>query len=138
MVNVNVQLPPVVSAPFPQAAETLQRENQLRPTIPKTEETHAYAKMREQHGKEQIAHQSGVIVQKDASESSAQQQQSNRFNQRRDHFFATKLKFSEQQAEQLDVQLEGISDYKQVLSVIQAKYNNATSPLPDPLIDYSI
>ena len=67
MVNVNVQLPPVVAASFPHATEGLQRENQLQPAIPKTEEVHSYAKMREQHEREQVAHQSKQILQNDFS-----------------------------------------------------------------------
>lgn len=137
MVNVNIQLPPVISAPFPQASESIQRENQLRPTIPKTVETQSYARLREDQDREQVAHQSSQIVQKDNSES-AQQQRSKSFSQRREQFFAAKLKISEQELQQLNVELEGISDFKQVLSVIQAKYNNAVSPIPDPEIDYKV
>lgn len=137
MVNVNVQLPPVISAPFPQATESIQRENQLRPTIPKTEETHSYARLRENQDKEQVAHQSSQIVQKNSSES-AQQQRSKGFSQRREHFFATKLKISEKEMQELPIESEQISDFKQVISVIQAKYKNSVSPIPEPEIDYKI
>ena len=137
MVNVNVQLPPIVAAPFPQAAETLHRQNQLQTAIPKTEETHAYAKMRSQQEREQVAHQSGQILQKDNS-GSKQQRHSNGFNQRRDFFFSSKLKLSHREMDKVSVQLKGISDYKQVVSVIQAKYNDAVSPIPEPTVNYDI
>lgn len=137
MVNVNVQLPPIVAAPFPQAAETLHRQNQLQTAIPKTEETHAYAKMRSQQEREQVAHQSGQILQKDDPESK-QQRHSSGFNQRRDFFFSSKLKLSHREMDKVSVQLKGISDYKQVVSVIQAKYNDAVSPIPEPTVNYDI
>jgi len=137
MVNVNVQLPPIAAAPFPQAAETLQRQNQLQTAIPKTEETHSYSKMRSQQDREQAAHQSSQIIQKEYP-NSKQQQQSGGFNQRRDFFFATKLKLSHHEMDELSVELAGISDYKKVISVIQAKYNNAVSPMPEPNVNYAI
>jgi len=137
MVNVNVQLPPIVTANFPQAAETLHRENQLRPTIPKTEETHSYSKMRDHQDREQVAHQSHQIIQ-EQDYPPQQQQQSEGFKQRRDSFFSSKLKLSDSEMDKLDVTLAGISDYKKVMSVIQEKYNNAVSPLPDPTIHVDI
>ena len=137
MVNVNVQLPPIATAPFPQAAEGLRQENQLQPAIPKTEETHAYAKMRDQQEREQVAHQSSQIIQ-DNSKNSHQQEQSSSANQKRNFFFASKLKLSPHELDTLTVELSGISDYKQVMSVIQAKYTNAVSPIPEPVVSYSI
>lgn len=137
MVNVNVQLPPIAAAPFPMAAEGLHRENQLQPAIPKTEEAHAYAKMRDQQEREQVAHQSSQIIQ-DNHKGSQQQDQPTNSNQRRDFFFASKLKLSSQEADSLSVELSGISDYKQVMSVIQAKYTNAVLPIPEPVVSYSI
>jgi len=137
MVNVNVQLPTVVTAPFPQAAETLQRQNQLQTAIPKAEETHSYSKMRSQQEREQVAHQSSQIIQKEYP-SSKQQEQPGRFNQRRDFFFATKLKLSHHEMDELSVELAGISDYKKVISVIQEKYNNAVSPMSESNINYTI
>jgi len=137
MVNVNVQLPPIVAAPFPQAAETLHRQNQLQTAIPKTEETHAYAKMRSQQEREQVAHQSSQIIQKEHPDSK-QQRHSGAFNQRRDFFFSSKLKLSHREMDKVSVKLEGISDYKQVISVIQAKYSDAVSPFPEPTVNYNI
>jgi len=138
MVNVNVQLPPIVAAPFPQAAESLQRENLLQPAIPKTEKSHAYAKMSEHQERENVAHQSSQIIQKDSGSSSQPKGQSSGFNQRREHFFATKLQLTPQEMEQVNVELAGISDYKEVISVIQKKYSEAVSPIPEPTIKYSL
>lgn len=137
MVNVNVQLPPLVAASFPQAAEALHRQNQLQTAIPKTEETHAYTKMRSQQEREQPEMQSYNILQKD-SEQSKHQDQSTNTNQRRDFFFASKLKLSHKEMDNLSVELAGITDYKQAITAIQAKYNNAVSPIPDPTVDYNI
>lgn len=137
MVNVNVQLPPIAAAPFPQAAQTLQRENQLQTAIPKTEETHSYSKIRSQQEREQVAHQSSQIIQKEYP-NSKEQGQSGGFNKRRDFFFATKLKLSHHEMDHLSVELQGILDFKQVISVIQEKYNSAVSPIPEPSVNYAI
>jgi hypothetical protein len=137
MVNVNVQLPPLVAASFPQAAEALHRQNQLQPAIPKTEETHAYTKMRSQQEREQPEMQGYDILQKGSGQSK-HQDQSTSTNQRRDFFFASKLKLSHREMDDLSVELADISDFKQAITAIQAKYNNAVSPFPDPTVDYNI
>lgn len=137
MVNVNVQLPPIIAAPFPQASESLHRENLLQPAIPKTEKSQAYAKMREHQERESAAHQSSQIIQQEESNKQSEGQSSG-FQQRREHFFATKLKLSSQELEQLNIESKEINDYKEVISVIQKKYLNAVSPLPDPTVDYNI
>lgn len=136
MVNVNVQLPPVVAAPFPQATETLQRENALQTAIPKTEQTHAYAKMREQQEREQMAYQSSHIIQKDTD--SPQQQNSGGFKQKRDFFFAKKLKISTSEVSNLVVEPLQKPDYQRVMSVILAKYKGAVSPIPSPSISHNV
>jgi len=137
MVNVNVQLPPIIAAPFPQASESLHRENLLQPAIPKTEKSHAYAKMREHEERENVAHQSSEIIQKEPSKGQSKQNSSG-FNQRREHFFATKLKLTPQELDQVNVQPNDITDYKEVISVIQKKYTDAVSPIAEPSINYNI
>ena len=137
MVNVNVQLPPIVAAPFPQASESLHRENLLQPAIPKTEKSHSYAKMRDQQERENVAHQSNQIIQTESGTEKGSQQQSSKFTQKRDFFFATKLKLTPHEVDQIKAQLTGISDYKEVMSVIQAKYENAVAPIPIPTITVS-
>ena len=138
MVNVNVQLPPVVAAPFPQAAEGLHRENLLQTAIPKTEQAHAYAKMRGDQEREETAYQSKEIIQDNQQGSSQQQEQSTHSQQRRDFFFAAKLKLSPHEVEALNVELKGISDFNEVISVIQAKYKDAVSPYPQPSVSYNV
>lgn len=139
MVNVNVQLPPLLAAQVPQAAEALHRQNQLQPAIPKTEETHAYTKMRDQQNRQQLAKEQHQIVQENSDYSKQQSQsKSTNIHQRRDFFFAAKLKLSHREMDDLSVELAGISDYKQVISVIQTKYNNAVSPMPEPKVNYNI
>jgi len=138
MVNVNVQLPPVVVAPFPQAAEGLHRENLLQTAIPKTEQAHAYAKIRGEQEREETAYQSREIIQDNKQGSSQQQEQSTHSQQRRNFFFAAKLKLSPHEVEALNVELKGISDFNEVLSVIQAKYKNAVSPYPQPSVSYNV
>jgi len=138
MVNVNVQLPPVVAAPFPQAAEGLHRENLLQTAIPKTEQAHAYAKIRGEQEREETAYQSREIIQDNKQGSSQQQEQSTHSQQRRNFFFAAKLKLSPHEVEALNVELKGISDFNEVISVIQAKYKNAVSPYPQPSVSYNV
>jgi len=137
MVNVNVQLPPIAAAPFPQAAEGLRQENQLQPAIPKTEKSNAYAKMREHQERENVAHQSSQIIQKESGNGQSKGHSSG-FNQRREHFFATKLKLAPHEVDQVKVQLTDITDYKEVISAIQQKYSNAVSPFPDPTVSYNV
>ena len=137
MVNVNVQLPPIIAAPFPQASESLHRENLLQTAIPKTEKSHAYAKMREHQERENVAHQSSEIIQKEPSQKQSKQS-SSRFNRRREHFFAKKLKLSPQELEQVNVQPNFVVDFKEVISVIQKKYIDAVSPFPEPSVTYNI
>ena len=137
MVNVNVQLPPIVAASFSHVTEGLQHENQLQLAIPKTEKIHSYAKMREQYEREQVAHQSKQILQNDFF-APTQEKAVLSFNQRRDFFFVAKLKLSHEEVEQLSVDLEGISDYKQVMLVIEEKYYNAVSPIPAATISYDV
>jgi len=138
MVNVNVQLPPIIAAPFPQASETLHRENSLQTAIPKTEKSHAYTKARDHQERENVAHQSSKIIQIESNAEKGSEGQSSEFTQKRDFFFATKLKLAPDEVEQIKAQLTGITDYKEVMSVIQAKYANAVAPLPDPTVDYSV
>ncbi|RBW44919.1 hypothetical protein DS885_10755 [Psychromonas sp. B3M02] len=140
MVNVNVQLPPVVAAPFPQAAEGLHRENLLQSAIPKTEEAHAYAKIRGEQEREDTAYQSREIIQNNeqGKGSSHQQEQSSHSQQRRNFFFAAKLKLLPHEVEALNVELKGITDFNEVISVIQAKYKDAVSPYPQPSVNYNV
>ncbi|MDN2664551.1 hypothetical protein [Psychromonas sp. 14N.309.X.WAT.B.A12] len=138
MVNVNVQLPPVIATPFPQAAEGLHRENLLQTAIPKTEQAHAYAKIRGEQEREETAYQSREIIQDNKQGSSRQQEQSTHSQQRRNFFFAAKLKLSPHELEALDIELKGISDFNEVISVIQAKYKNAVSPYPQPSVSYNV
>ncbi|MEG3755471.1 hypothetical protein [Psychromonas arctica] len=138
MVNVNVQLPPVVAAPFPQAAEGLHRENLLQTAIPKTEQAHAYAKIRGEQEREETAYQSREIIQDNGQGASQQKEQSTYSQQKRDFFFAAKLKLSPHEVEALKVELEEIADFKKVMSVIQAKYHDAVSPYPQPSLSYDV
>lgn len=137
MVNVNVQLPPVVATPFVQPTESLQRENKLQPAIPKAEETHAYTQMRDKEEREQVAHQSSQIIQKESTPEK-QHGRSRDVNQRRDYFFASKLKLSHREVDELSVELTGISDFKHVMSVIQERYLASVSPFPTPNVNYEI
>lgn len=138
MANVNVQLPPVVTMPFQQPTESLQRENRLQPAIPKTEEAHAYTKMRDKEEREKVAHQTNQIVQKEPTAEKQEQGRSRDANQRRDFFFASKLKLSHEEVDELSVELTGISDFKRVISVIQEKYIAAVSPIPLPIVLHEI
>jgi len=138
MVNVNVQLPPIIAAPFPQASESLHRENLLQPAIPKTEKSAAYAKMRDHQERETAAYQSSQIIQKDGKKGQQQNERSSRFAQRRDYFFAKKLKLPANEVKNLTVEPMNTTSYQEIRNVIEKKYLNAVSPMPVSSIFHSI
>jgi hypothetical protein len=139
MVNINTHLPSAVALPFHPPTESLQHDNLIKPIIPKTEIIASYTKMREQEESSQLSDQARSIIQngdKQAAEQPSHQNSS--ANQKRALFFARRGAFSASEAEKGDAKLVAIKDFKEVISVIQARYKNAVNPLPDPVIDYAI
>ncbi|GLS90824.1 hypothetical protein GCM10007916_18910 [Psychromonas marina] len=132
MVNINTALPPAIAAPFHPAAEALQRENQIKPIIPKTEVIASYAKIRADQERTQLSGQSRTIIQdeNEPHKESPEQQQSHA-QQRRLNFFATK---SNTEGSNEEKKLVRRDDFKLTISVIQERYNSAVTPMPEPTI----
>lgn len=137
MVNINAILPPAIATPFHPPTENLQRDNLIKPVIPKTDIISSYTKMREDEHNNQFSDQARTIIQDENSskEQSKSQSQSSP-DQRRSLFFAKHSELSE--ADKGTTQLAGIKDFKLVISVIQERYRKAVSPMPDPAINYAI
>lgn len=138
MANVNVQLPPVIAMPFQPSTESLQRENLLKPAIPKAENVSAYAKIRDGQAREHVAEQAEQFIQKDLSKAKPLANQSVLLNQKRDFFFASKLKLAGNKTQLLSVQSTEPYDYKKIIEVIQARYLNAVSPIPIATISCNV
>lgn len=137
MVNINAILPPAIAAPFHPPTENLQRDNLIKPVIPKTDIISSYTKMREDEHNAQFSDQARAIVQDESSskEQSESQQQSAP-DKRRSLFFARRSELS--QADKGASQLAGIKDFKLVISVIQERYRKAVSPNPEPTVNYAV
>ena len=134
MANINAQLPPAATIPFHPATESLQRENVNKPIIPKTEVTSAYQKMREDQERNQFSTQSRVVLQDQSKKNTDQSSQQDSSPQhKRSLFFARKGALSN--ADKGNKTLLNIKDFAVVISVIQARYRSAVSPLPDPTVD---
>lgn len=135
---VNAKLSPVATMSSHQPLENLKHTNLLPLAIPQTEDMNTYNKMREGKEREQVAEQSHQITSKVFMDEKQQEEKMGYFHQRRDFFFASKLKLSHHEVEKLSVELVGISDYKQVMSIIEKKYLNAVSPISLPSLSDDI
>ena len=132
MVNINTALPPAIAAPFHPAAEALQRENQIKPIIPKTEVIASYAKIRADQEQAQLSGQTRTIIQdENERHSDSPEQQLSHAQQRRLNFFATR---DETEGGNEQKELVKMKDFKLTISVIQEKYNSAVTPIPEPAI----
>lgn len=139
MVNINAHLPPAAAAAFHPPTENLQHDNLIKPVIPKTEMITSYTKMREEESRTQFSAQARDIIQ-DKSEQGekedASQQQAS-LEQKRSQFFARR-KGRRLALENSDAHLAAIKDFKQVISVIQARYKSAVYPYPEPTVSYAV
>lgn len=139
MVNINTHLPPAVALSFHPPTEGLQHDNLIKPVIPKTEIISSYTKLRGDQSLTQFSDQMRSIIQDEGGQSADESgHQESSAQQRRSQFFARRKDLLASALACSDAQLAGIKDFKQVISVIQARYKNAVSPLPEPLINYAI
>jgi hypothetical protein len=138
MANINAHLPPVIAAPFHPPTENLQHDNRIKPVIPKTEIISSYTKLKDEENRTQFSAQARDIIQdeeKQTADESAHQESSP--EQRRSQFFARRRRFISA-AKSSDAKLDAVEDFKEVVSVIQMRYQNAVSPLPEPTVSYAI
>ncbi|PKF60269.1 hypothetical protein CW745_16040 [Psychromonas sp. psych-6C06] len=140
MVNINAALPTTIATPFHPPTESLQRDNLIKPVIPKTEVIASYTKLRDQEEKAQFSEEGRSIIQDeneptDSEANKEHQQQQFAAQNRRLKFFA---KNSEEKQGSEAKALQIVQDLKLTISVIQEKYKRAVSPLPDPTIKYAL
>lgn len=137
MANINAALPTAIAIPFHPATEALQRENLIRPVIPKTEVIASYAKLRKDEDNPQFSSQTREFIQDENEQQRKQdrEQYQTTAEHRRLNFFA---KRAELEGENESKALFIMKDVQLSISVIQEKYNNAVSPIADPTIDYAI
>ena len=139
MVNINAHLPPAVAVPFHPPTESLHSDNLIKPVIPKTALISSYAKIRDNESRTQFSDQArGIIQDKSKQGEGETSQQESSLEQRRALFFARRGGRCVSESESSDAHLVAIKDFKQVISVIQARYKSAVRPLPDPTISYAI
>jgi hypothetical protein len=138
MANINAHLPPAVAAPFHPPTENLQHDNIIKPVIPKTEIISSYTKLRDEENRTQFSAQARDIIQDDEQQTADEAANpESSAEQRRSHFFARRGRFISQ-AKSSKAQLDTIEDFKEVISVIEMRYKNAVSPLPEPTVSYAI
>jgi hypothetical protein len=137
MANINAALPTAIAVPFHPATEALQRENLIRPVIPKTEVVASYVKLREGEDNPQFSTQARTFIQdeNDQQKKHDSKQQQSAAQQRRLNFFANRSKI---EGENESKTLVIIKDVILSISVIQEKYNSSVSPIADPTINYAI
>jgi len=138
MVNINAALPTAIAIPFHPPTEALQHENLIKPVIPKTEIIASYTKLRDDQDRAQVSDQARTIIQDENEhngDSTEQQQQQSNAEQRRLIFFANRREVG---AEYEEKALQISNDFQLAVSVIQEKYNNAVTPIPDPTINYML
>ena len=134
MANINAHLPSSIAASFHPPTENLQHDNLVKPAIPKTEIISSYTKLRDQESLNFSASARNFI--QDGNKQADSKTGSKASQQRRSYFFARRGRISE--SENAAVSLTSIDDFKEVLTVIQARYKNAVSPLIEPVINYEI
>lgn len=139
MVNINAYLPSAAAVPFHPPTEALQHDNLIKPIIPKTEIVSSYTKMRDDESRTQFSDQARKIIQDESRQSPDESgHQESSAQQRRDQFFARRKNRLASTSDRGDIQLAVIKDFKQVISVIQARYKNAVRPFPEPHINYAV
>ena len=139
MVNINTHLPPAVAAAFHPPTESLHSDNLIKPVIPKTALISSYAKIRDNESHLQFSDQACEIIQDGSNEEEAESSgQQSSLGKKRALFFARRASSDVCEAENSDSSMPAIKDFKQVISVIQARYKRAVLPLPDPSICYAV
>lgn len=135
MANINARLPSTLAAPFHPPTENLQHDNSIKPIIPKTEIISSYHKTRDEQGRNQFSTQARDIIQNENKPSADENSQhESSAQQSRTLFFARRRKELAAKPNSVEIQLAGVNDYAEVISVIQARYQKAVSPWPEPSV----
>ena len=132
MVNINTALPSATAAHFNPGTESLQRDNALRPAIPKTEVISSYAKFKENNEQLASLRDQHIIVQDEHNKKQQGGDKNNSTEEKRSIFFAKRGELAEVvDAPQIPSVIE---DFKVVLTTIQMRYQNSVTPFPNPSI----
>ena len=139
MANINAHLPPTIAVPFHPPTENLQYDNLIKPVIPKTEIISSYSKMRNEENRTQFSAQARQIIQDEGKQSMDEAgEQSSSSGQKRFQFFSRRGKDVVFESNNGNTQLGVLDDFKEVISVIQERYQNAVSPFPEPSVSLAI
>jgi len=137
MANINAHLPAALATPFHPPTENLQHDNALKQVIPKPEIISSYTKLRDEQGHSQYSTDSHHIIQvDDANTKSFDHEKS--AEHRRAQFFAHRIKKITRDAEPEDASLLIKGDFKKIMSVIEVRYKNAVTPIPEPSIHKAV
>ena len=138
MANINANLPPSIAVAFHPPTENLQHENLVRPVIPKPEIISSYTKLHEDHESTLLSSQSRNIIQEDDKYKNKDEYQGSSSEKRRHDFFMARKQSFIAESESQEIPLESKMDFKEVISVIQARYNDAVHPFPNPSVSFLI
>ena len=139
MANINAHLPPAVAVPFHPPTENLQRDNLIKPVIPKTEIISSYSKMRSDENRTQFSTQAHDIIQDEGKQPTDETgEQEDSAEKKRVNFFLRRGKNVVLESDSGNTQLGALEDFKEVISVIQKRYQNAVIPFPEPSVSLAI
>ncbi|MCK5818831.1 MAG: hypothetical protein KAH18_06175 [Psychromonas sp.] len=136
MVNINVALPSATVAHFNLGSEALQRENALRPTIPKTEPISHYAKFKENNQQPTLLRDQHIIFQDENNEKQKGEDKNKSTENKRSIFFSKRGELAEMV--KTPKMPSGVDDFKIVIAAIQMRYQNSVTPFPTPSFQFTI
>jgi len=138
MANINAHLPSSIAVAFHPPTENLLHDNLVRPVIPKPEIISSYTKFHEDHEHTQLSAQSRNIIQEDDKHKQQDEYQESSSDKKRSQFFMARKELLTPESDGQDITLESKKDFKEVISVIQARYNDSVHPFPNPTISFAI
>lgn len=136
MVNINVALPSATVAHFNPGSESLQRENALRPTIPKTEATSHYAKYKENNQQLTSLRDQHIILQDENNKKQKEEDKNKATENKRNIFFSKRGELAKMvETPKMPC---NVDDFKIVIAAIQMRYHNSVTPFPTPSFQFTI
>jgi hypothetical protein len=138
MANINAHLPSSIAVAFHPPTENLQHENLVRPVIPKPEIISSYTKLHEDREPTHLSSQSRNIIQEDEKYKNKDEYQGSSSERRRHDFFMARKGVVSTEKEISNTSSNVKHNVRDVISVIQARYNNAVHPFPDPSVSFAI
>jgi len=136
VVNINTSLPSALAAPFNPGVESLQRDNALRPTIPKTEAISSYSKFTENKEQHNLLRDQHIIVQEENNKKQQEGNKNHSTEKKRRIFYAKRGELAE--VVETPKIPSVIEDFKIVIAAIQMRYKNCVTPFPSPSIQFTL